>query len=441
MSGKTITQSQITGERGVALVKDRICGMGFLFTEYSRTEAGIDALAEVRDASTGTPLGKIIAIQIKTTQSGTYTAETDAGFDYVCRPADYQYWINANIPVIVALVRIDDSSVYWKEIPRSTPTVDRRLHISKADDNLTPESAERLAQITIDDRTPGSWLPPSPEEEPVLLNALRVVLPARLMIAETEHRHGRAVRKALLEHSDYPPTEWVARNGRLITFLDIENGPLRHVVDTGSIEDYDAQEFALTDDIDDEYQFIELLNRTLSAQLDGLLHWSKAAKALYFPPADGKIERHYAYVSTKKATERAVVQPRKNKNGGIAYVRHSAFRHRFWRDGDDWFVVIEPAYVFTRDGVRPDGFASERISKLKRLETNASVRGQFVMWQHLLTNLGSVTQLDFLQDAAPKPQLLRFEALAAIASPVTLKDDLWAQRDEAPQSNNEELPL
>jgi hypothetical protein len=284
------------------------------------------------------------------------------------------------------------------------------------------------------------WLPPAQVEEPVLFNALRVVLPPKIFVATTEHVHGRAVRKALLDVSDFPPNEWVAKNGRLITFLDIEKTPLRDVVDVGSIEDLDGAEFALTDDQDDEYQLIELLNRTLSRQLDDTLHWSKAAQALYFPPEPGRLDRHYSYFSTKKETKRAVVQSKMKSNGDIAYVRHSGFRPRFWRNDDDWLIAIEPAYVFTRDGFRPDGFAGERISKLKRMETNATVRGQFVMWQRLLTNLG-VAPMDLLRSEAPRVPILRFEALDALASPVSLKDDLWMQRDETPQSAEEELPL
>ncbi|MCW2282600.1 hypothetical protein M2323_000361 [Rhodoblastus acidophilus] len=442
MNGKTITQSQITGEHGVALVKDRINAMGYLFGEYCRTEAGIDAFAEIRNAATGTPMAKIIAIQIKTTDSARYTAETDTEFEYLCREEDFNYWRDANVPVIVVLVRICDRTVFWKQIPREISATDRRLRFNKVDDDLSPPAADKLAQIAVDETRPGIWIPPAQIEEPVLFNALRVVLPRKIYIAETQHVHGRAVRKALLEICDFPPAEWVARNGRLITFLNIDSSPLRHVVDAGSIEDFDTAEFALTDDQDDEYQFIELLNRTLSRQLDDTLHWSRAAQALYFPPEPGRLDRHFSYFSTKKETKRAVVQSKRKANGDIAYVRHSGFRHRFWRNDDEWLIAIEPAYVFTRDGFRPDGFAGERISKLKRLETNATVRGQFVMWQRLLTSLGEEPQMDLLQTAAPaRVPILRFEALEALVSPVSLKDDLWMQRDETPQSAEEELPL
>src|SRR5690606_29622617 len=110
--------------------------------------------------------------------------------------------------------------------------------------------------------------------------------------------------------------------------------------------------------------------------------------------------------------------------GSISYVRHSAFSGRFCRQFDDWYLSIEPTYVFTRDGIRPDRFAGERISKLKRLENNAAVRGQFVMWRSLLTGLGqSPRQTDLLDPPVPSiPQFLHFEALDMIELPLSVPD-------------------
>jgi hypothetical protein len=127
----------------------------------------------------------------------------------------------------------------------------------------------------------------------------------------------------------------------------------------------------------------------------------------------------------------------------VSYVRHSAFSGRFWREFDDWFLTIEPTYVFTRDGVRSDRFAGERISKLKRLENNAAIRGQFVMWRSLLTGFGLIpSQGDLLAPASIAAPLLRFESLDMLRLPVSVPDDLWRSRDAyAPQDNEEELPL
>jgi hypothetical protein len=127
----------------------------------------------------------------------------------------------------------------------------------------------------------------------------------------------------------------------------------------------------------------------------------------------------------------------------VSYVRHSAFAGRFWREFDDWFLTIEPTYVFTRDGVRSDRFAGERISKLKRLENNAAIRGQFVMWRSLLSSFGLVpNQTDLLIPAPAAAPLLRFDELEMIGLPLSVPDELWRSRDtHAPQNNEEELPL
>ena len=442
---KTITQAQITGEHGVALVKDRVHALGFLFTPYGPVEAGIDALIEIRDSTTGQVGGRFIAVQIKTRDDRPYDAETDTGFEYLCKPEDVKYWQQASVPVIVVLVRLSDRSVYWKPVPRQGPAYDpdtRRLRINKTADTLDHQAREVIMQLAVDQATPGVWLPPSRQAEPILFNAVRVVLPNDMQVAATPYRHGRDIRKALLDITDAPPVEWAARGDRLIAFLDIAMSPLRHVADLGSIETFAVEEFALHDDEDEQWLFVELLNHTLRSQLSSILAWSWMVNSFYFHADEIKIDRSWRYQSVKKQTERAVVAAKRRPDQSIAYVRHSAFIPRFWRNLDHWYLAVEPTYIFTRDGVHPDWFAGERISRLKRKERNASIRGQFVMWQALLTGLGQPdAQRDLL---APPPELpiLRFESLDAIEVPVSLRDDLWRSRDDyAPQDDEEDLAL
>lgn len=443
---KTISSAQITGEHGVALTKERTHAMGFLFTPYGPVEAGIDALIELRDQVTGQVGARWVAVQIKTRQDRLYTAETDDSFEYVCEPADVAYWQKASLPVIVVLVRLSDRSVYWKQAPvRGNPAdlETRRLRISKSADRFDAGAADAIAQLAVDQAQPGIWLPPSHQPDELLFNAVKAVLPANIYVAATTHRHGKDALKALLDISDHPPAEWVAKGGRLITFLDIEKSMLREVTDAGSIESFPVSEFALHEDEDEKRQFVELLNRTLRAQLDSMLSWNRLLKLYYFPPDGPGIDRIIQYMSLKNETSRAVVKAKRRADGSVSYVRHSAFAGRFWREFDDWFLTIEPTYVFTRDGVRSDRFAGERISKLKRLENNAAIRGQFVMWRSLLTGFGLIpSQGDLLAPASVAPPLLRFEPLEMIGLPVSVPDDLWRSRDaHAPQDNEEELPL
>jgi hypothetical protein len=78
---KTITQSQITGEHGAALVKVQAHAMGFLYTVNGPVEAGVDGFIETRDKGTGRVAARFVAVQVKTTEAQRYTAETDSGFE------------------------------------------------------------------------------------------------------------------------------------------------------------------------------------------------------------------------------------------------------------------------------------------------------------------------------------------------------------------------
>jgi hypothetical protein len=174
------------------------------------------------------------------------------------------------------------------------------------------------------------------------------------------------------------------------------------------------------------------------------LAWNRNLRLYYYPAALPGIDRTLSYQSLKKETSRGVVTAKRRPDGSVSYVRHSAFAARFWSAFDDWYLTIEPAYVFTRDGVRPDGYAGERISKLKRLENNAALLGQFVMWRSVLTSLGKLQpQADLL--AVPEhevPPILRFETLDTLELPVSVPDEIWRSRDSfEPQTNDEELPL
>lgn len=442
---KTISQNQITGERGVAMAKERIHAMGFLFSTTGQTEAGIDGFIEVRDPVSGHVAARIVAVQIKTTEADRYTAETPDGFEYLCEAADVQYWQQGNIPVIVVLVRISDGSVYWNPAPKVGYAGDRetrRLRVNKVQHRFDQAAADAIAQLTIDQAQPGVWLPASRQADVVLFNAVKTILPPTIYVAATAHRHGRDALKALLDITDHPPFEWVARGGRLLTFLDLEASVLRQVVDQGSIETLETNEFALHDDEGEQHLFIELLNRTLRAQLDPTLTWHRLLKLYFFPPDGPRLDRTYRYMSLKNEARRAVVKAIRRPDGAVSYVRHSAFYPRFWREFDDWYLTIKPNYVFTRDGTKADGFAGARISKLKRLENNAAVRGQFLMWRSLLTSLGQQPAQRSLLDPMAATPVLKFEPIEIINLPVSVPDDLWRSRDvHAPDDDDEELPL
>jgi len=230
---KKISDQQILGEQGAALVDERTHAMGFLFKRYGSPEAGIDGLIELRNPTTGHVGGRLIAVQVKTRQDRPYTAETEDGFEYLCDLDDVAYWQQANLPVIIVLVHLSDNSLYWKPAPSRVSANDpdiRRLHISKAVERFDVRAADAIAQLAVDQAQPGVWLPPSRQPDAIFLNAVKVILPETIHVAATIYRHGRDALKALLDITDHPPAEWVAKGGRLLTFLNLDSSELCHVL-------------------------------------------------------------------------------------------------------------------------------------------------------------------------------------------------------------------
>jgi len=442
---KTITQAQVIGEQGLAIVKERVHDMGFLFTPYGPVEAGIDGLIELRDPETGQVHGRLVAVQIKTRDSRPYTTESDDHFEYLCRYEDMEYWQQSNLPIIVILVRLSDRSVYWKLITKSEPVSEpnaRRLYINKTTDKFDKNAADAIMHTAVGQAEPGVWLPPSRQPDQLFFNSIKVSFPEIIQTGTSKFRHGPDTLKALLDMSDYPPYEWVVRDGQLITFLDIDGSLLQRVVTPGSIEKLPAAEFALHNDEDMQHIFVELLNRTLRAQLDSKLQWSNRLRLYYFPPARPDIDRAYRYMSFRNETSRNVVKAKRRPDGSLAYVRHSAFHPQFWRSFNEWYLAITPNYVFTWDGDRPDRYAGERLSRLKRRERNSTLRGQFLMWRSLLIETGEASHQINMWPTQSETALLHFEALDMVNLPLSVPDELWSTRDaNPPQSNDEELPL
>lgn len=103
---KNITQNQLMGEIGETAVRLRFLTIGFEFDGRSRLEAGIDGIAEIMVDNR--PLGRMIAVQVKSTKSGKYPSENDESFHYLLRTEDLEYWQGTNLPMIIVLYRQSD---------------------------------------------------------------------------------------------------------------------------------------------------------------------------------------------------------------------------------------------------------------------------------------------------------------------------------------------
>ncbi len=425
---KKITDSQILGELGETAVKKLVLEMGMIYEHRGRLEAGIDGQIELRDPSTHAPLGKLLGVQVKSTAAGRYLGETADLFEYLLKPEDLTYWRQSNIPVIIVLWRQSDNTAYWKEVTDAIPGNERRLRFQKASDVFDNTCADRLGALTIDRHTPGVFVPPLNLGETAILNILRIRMPDEMFLATSPFGSGRDAMPELMKH-DNIRHDWVIRKRRFVSFFDPRNYGTTAIVDHDQVEAVDTELFALNDDLDDRNDTIDLLRRTVEAQLFDRLYYVRKDRLFYFRATQKNKPLKYSYPSTSKNASARVVsvyRNRKNPEGG--YVRHHAARFRFEQLHEEWFIVIDPTFYFTRDGFQPHRYPATLLSGKKRLERNAAVRGQVIMWQHLLVS-SAEAQDDLWTASEPDAPRLRFERLPVLQLSRAVPESSWNRTD------------
>lgn len=426
---KRITESQILGELGETAVKKIVLETGFLYDQRGRLEAGTDGLIELRDRKTGAPLGRLLGVQVKATEKGDYIRESDTGFEYLLKPADLAYWRKYNIPVIIVLWRKSDGSAYWQDVTSGLRGEERRLKFDKTGDVFDSRCADRLAALTIDRRTPGVHVPPLNFGESAIINMMRLRLPDEIFIATSPFATGADAIPDFLKQADQR-FDWVIKKRRFVSFFDPRESGTRAIVDLDQVEAVDTKLFALNDDLDDLNSTIELLRRTVTRQTREQLSYLKDERLFHFHALGINKSRNYKYASAVKDASARVVSyyPNKKYPDKAGYVRHHAAKFRFERLGDEWFVVIDPTFYFTRNGYAPHPFPGALLAGKKRLERNAAVRGQVIMWQSLLAESCKVKN-DLFETTNAGDILIGFEHLPLIELEKAVPEDTWERTD------------
>jgi SAM-dependent methyltransferase len=424
---KTITDNQLLGELGETNTKKLVLEMGFIYEGRGRLESGTDGIIELRDPKNGAPLGKLLAVQVKSTASGQYVRETDSSFEYLIRPQDLAGWKSSNIPVILVVWRRSDNSAFWKDVTDCVDGEERRLRFDKGIDNFDAHCADRIAALTIDRSTPGVHLPPLNHGENAIINLLRIVLPVEIFIASTPFGRGRDAVTELIKDGN-ARFDWVIRKRRYISFFDPRETSLKSIVDIDQVEAIETSLFALNDELDDTNDMIELLRRTVERQTANQLSYLHRDHLFFFRADQQNKSRSYRYLANVNDTSAKVVSAYTGKlPKARPYVRHHAASFRFERMADEWFMIIEPTFFFTNDGFQPHRYPEALLAGKKRLERNAAVRGQVIMWQHLMQECGRPS-ISLFEVDAPKP-LLGFETLPPIHLPQAVPESAWMRTD------------
>jgi Domain of unknown function (DUF4365) len=408
---KKITDSQVLGELGETAIKKLVLEMQFIYDPRGRLEAGTDGIIELRDPNSGAPLGKLLGVQVKATQRGQYIRETDRSFEYLLKPDDLKYWHGSNIPVIIVVWRQSDGSAYWKDVTDCVKGEERRLKFDKDADVFDARCADRIGALTIDRRTPGVYLPPLNQGEEAIINLLRIKLPDEML----KHHNTRF--------------DWLIRKRRFVSFFDPRDCATRAIVDLDQVDAVDTKLFTLNDDLDDTNDVIDLLRRTVERQISVQLSYLRKDRLFHFRATAINKSRSYRYVANVNETSAKVVSVYANKKNpkGQGFVRHHAASFRFERLADEWFLIVDPTFYFTKDGFQPHRFPEALLAGKKRLERNAAVRGQVMMWQHLLVESGK-SEAGLFDTDKPEP-ILGFETLPLIQLPQAVPESSWTRTD------------
>ena len=197
------------------------------------------------------------------------------------------------------------------------------------------------------------------------------------------------------------------------------------------MEEFGSDEWSDSDDDDRQRDFVALLNRAIGEFVRPVLWHDRDSGVFFFPKLKERNKLKYGYKSLKNFVPRDVVKrygKRRDDPSQPAYWRHSAFLHRFSRLGGRWYVEITPSYHFTRDGYKADLWGGDHLKKIKELENNAAVMGQFIMWRYFLINHGMP---DLYGEGYP---YLSFSQLESLALDVGVPDDLWKSQEANPHS-------
>ena len=434
---KNISRTGVTGQKGVNLIERVVLDMESLWTPSGANEIGIDGYVELFDPATRTPLGLTLAAQSKV-MSGIGT-DAKPTFIFRCAPADVEYWLAGNMPVILVVSDPSAAAAWWVSIKDYfkdwTPGSSTTVTFTKVAQRFTKDSFNELLALAAPPR--GLYLAPPRKNERLHSNLLRVdAFPNRIHVADTECRSPRDVWAVLGKSQREPDAGWVLRGKRLISFQDISEDPWTTVCERGTVECSPTSDWAESPEQERQHLFVQLLNQTLRAQLrDEIRYWPKeGCFALMGTP------RRLSYQSLRRRSKISVISvfSRTGADGRVfEWRRHMAFRAQFRLFGNQWCLEITPTYRFTRDGYELDRFHQDRLRGIKQLEGNRAVLSSVLFWADYLR-----PKADLFAAAAPP---IRFGDLVTFDLPVGINDQQWLSDDpefsNLTQSQQEALAL
>lgn len=429
---KKIGRSDIIGEQGIALIRQTVLSMNFMFYETGSVEAGIDGFIELRDETTGEVSNRLIQVQGKATER-PFAGETEHSLEYVCSDADIEYWRGGTAPVLLIVTRPSQQLAYWKSIKEWFSDTERlrsrKVVFDKSKDLFTKDAKAAIVDVAMTAGR-GAISPTVRKKEIITPNLLRAVFSPKVYWAPTKFKDNKSFGVALRARHPQAPGEWVVKSGGVLSFHDLSEPLWTEFCDAGAAEPFDTSEWSDSSDEDRLRDFVQLLNRALNSLVEPSVRYDKDEGHYYFIKQNDRGDLKYSYPSLQQNAKRRVVgrYGKRKDPKETSYFRHSAFWGHFVRYDGIWYLEVNPTYRFTRNGYKPSRFRGELLKKIKELENNAAVLGQFIMWRHFLITRGKrdLYRGDY--------RFLSLEVFPDFELDIGVPDNLWAAQEFDPSS-------
>lgn len=425
MKPKTISQNDMTAQKGVNLIERVVLEMGSRWNPTIGAEAGIDGYIELRDPNTGAMTGGIIRVQSKAGDSYFRSEDTDK-FEFLCDKRDLDYWLAGNAPVILVVSRPEVQEAYWVSIKDYfADPVKRQSKKIVFDKHKTRFSADNFSLLlgVAQPYGTGLYLTPRPVQEVIFTNLLSVqYFGEHLYVGQTRFRKAKEVTECLREYVETPSRDYVLWEGKIISFNNLRDYPWDKVCD--AVESFSTAEWAYSLDEHRLRIFVWLLNECLKEKEHHDLKYDKDSDYFYFKAEKGMQNRRIKYRGLQQSSSITVFQAvyqKKNPGQRLCY-RHLAFFAKFRQLGEAWYLQILPTYRFTSNGWDLFRLNEDYLTGKKRLDRNSTVLSHVRL---IAEFIGRSKEDIFRKDY----EHLRFGELKSIDIEGGLIDDEWLQKE------------
>lgn len=380
---KQLTDSQLRGDGGVALISMLVYEMGHVWHDR-RVDAGIDGSIELRDPATGHMSNQHIQVQSKA-RDRPFSGEDDDKFWYLCDESDIDYWMASNTPVILICSHPAQRKAWWVHLQpwfaNASNRASRRVDFNKATQELVGDISGKLYAIA-DPHGVAHTPVAERKHETLVSNLLEVDVPDLIYSAPTSLTSPKAVYYAQRQTKHEVRSDFVVWGGRIYTWSPTSGTALAMVPDAagrpvpfGELADGGPDTARLA---------VRLLNAALQHDLRADCRWNNDRRFLHFSPTEDLTERRIVSTTGRERLVFKGYYQRKDDPTRPQYYRHAALRPHFSLIAGDWFCELLPDYFYSDDGYREFAFADKSLAKMKRIEKNAARLGETLMWASFL---------------------------------------------------------